>query len=111
MNQTRPRNIITPDSFSVAPELLGRPLASPWRRGLAMLIDMAVIGILIAIGWPAFFGTVLVFILLRLSARSASASAGNNKTRKVLRVAAAIVVFLLGLNLWQAWSGSDGDND
>ena len=111
MNQARPRNIITPDSFSVAPELLGRPLASPWRRGLAMLIDMAVIAILIAIGWPAFFGTVLVFLLLRLSTRSSNAAAKRNKTRKALRVAAAIIVFFLGLNLWQALSGSDGDND
>ncbi len=30
-----PRHIVTPDAFEVAPELLGRPLATPWRRAEA----------------------------------------------------------------------------
>ena len=29
---------ITPEAFRLAPELLGTPLARPWRRGLAMAV-------------------------------------------------------------------------
>lgn len=35
-----PRTIVTPDAFSVHPSLLGTPLASPSRRGVALLIDI-----------------------------------------------------------------------
>jgi uncharacterized RDD family membrane protein YckC len=41
-----PRSIITPDAFEVASGLLGTPLAAPRRRLLAMLIDLAVIGLI-----------------------------------------------------------------
>ncbi len=44
--QRDPRSIITPDAFEVAPSLLGLPLASPGRRLGALLIDLAVIGII-----------------------------------------------------------------
>jgi uncharacterized RDD family membrane protein YckC len=44
--QRDPRSIITPDAFEVAPALLGLPLASPGRRLGALLIDLAVIGII-----------------------------------------------------------------
>lgn len=39
-----PRNIITPDAFEVAEDLLGTPLATPSRRLFALLIDLAVVG-------------------------------------------------------------------
>ncbi|WP_343294097.1 RDD family protein [Ferrimonas balearica] len=38
-----PKDIITPDAFQIHPVLLNRPLASPWRRGIAMLIDLMVV--------------------------------------------------------------------
>ncbi len=38
-----PKDIITPDAFQIHPGLLNRPLASPWRRGIAMLIDLLVV--------------------------------------------------------------------
>ena len=41
-----PRRTITPDAFSVAPGLLGVPLAHPWRRLAAILIDLVLIGLL-----------------------------------------------------------------
>lgn len=39
-----PRTIITPDAFEVEPGLIGLPLATPFRRGIASLVDLAVIG-------------------------------------------------------------------
>jgi hypothetical protein len=41
-----PRSIITPDAFEVEPDLLGRPLATPRQRLIAILIDLAVIGLI-----------------------------------------------------------------
>jgi len=40
------RTIVTPYAFTVSPELLGQALASPTRRGLAMLIDVFLIAVL-----------------------------------------------------------------
>ena len=41
-----PKTIITPDAFSVDPHLLGTPLARPWRRGVALLIDIFLVGLI-----------------------------------------------------------------
>jgi uncharacterized RDD family membrane protein YckC len=40
------RTIVTPYAFTVSPELLGQPLATPTRRGVAMLIDVFLIAVL-----------------------------------------------------------------
>src|SRR5262245_31332315 len=99
----KPRSIITPDSFSVAPELLGRPLARPMRRALAMLIDVTLISILIKLGWAAFFGLILAFLLLRRSATQA-ADPARARRGKPTRVAAAMLLFLVGLSAWNTVS-------
>ena len=45
-NEARdPRSIITPDAFEVSQALLGLPLATPWQRLWAILIDLTVIGL------------------------------------------------------------------
>ncbi|MBD1388079.1 RDD family protein [Neiella sp. HB171785] len=56
------RSKITPYAFRVAPQLLETPLARPWRRGIAMLIDLIVVGcaaVLLDVIWA-----MPVFILL-----------------------------------------------
>jgi hypothetical protein len=45
-NPEDPRRTITPDAFSVAPGLLGIPLAPPWRRAAAMAVDLVLIALL-----------------------------------------------------------------
>src|SRR5262245_37928854 len=114
----KPRSIITPDSFSVAPELLGRPLAKPMGRALAMLIDVTLISILIQLGWAAFFGLILAFFLLRRSSARA-ADPARPRRGKSTRVAAALLLFLVGLTAWNsvasrlrgARANSDDDDD
>jgi uncharacterized RDD family membrane protein YckC len=44
-----PRTIVTPDAFSVHPPLLGTPLASPSRRGVALLIDVFLVALITAL--------------------------------------------------------------
>jgi hypothetical protein len=63
-----PRTIVTPYAFSVHPELLGRPLATPWQRLGAISLDLVVIFGLSKIG-----GTTLAvasgILLLWLAAK------------------------------------------
>lgn len=47
MNQVKdPKTIVTPFAFSIAPSVLYTPLASPTKRGLAMLVDALLIAVL-----------------------------------------------------------------
>lgn len=59
-----PRSIVTPDAFQVAPELLGLPLASPWRRLVALLVDLLLIAILSQLGGTALALTAAVFFVV-----------------------------------------------
>lgn len=63
-----PRDIVTPDAFHVAPALLGRPLASPWRRGLALLIDLGLVLLLTEAG-GVFFGLVAAVAFFCIAVR------------------------------------------
>lgn len=54
---------ITPEDLNVAPELLGQPLARPWRRALAMGLDLGLLSLfshfgngwlLLALSWAAW---------------------------------------------------------
>jgi len=62
-----PRSIITPDAFEVSADLLGLPLATPTRRGLAILIDLAVIGVVTAVtsSFALVLGVVAAIFFVR----------------------------------------------
>ncbi len=45
-----PRSIVTPYAFAVHPDLLGMPLATPWQRLGAILVDLVIIGFVSQIG-------------------------------------------------------------
>ena len=94
-----PREIITPDAFSVAPELLGKPLATPWRRGAAMAIDLVAISLLTRTG-GFFLGLAASFFFLRLAYRSKGGRFGKRKE------AESFVGFSKRLTRWA--SGSAG---
>ena len=82
------REIVTPYAFTVSPELLGQPLATPARRGVAMLIDVFLIAVLSALSALLFAGFVALtffkagdrlkqqkrFNLMRLALRGSAAS-------------------------------------
>jgi uncharacterized RDD family membrane protein YckC len=45
-----PRSIVTPYAFAVHPDLLGMPLATPWQRLGAILVDLLIIGLISQVG-------------------------------------------------------------
>ena len=106
MAETSTRRIITQDSFSVAPQLLGLPLASPARRAAAMLIDIIIVSSLIKIG-GAFFGLAAAFLLWKASGRTMTGGFLKPAIRTALRIAAAVALFVVVVNVW---AGND-DND
>jgi uncharacterized RDD family membrane protein YckC len=61
-----PKTIITPDAFSVAPSLLGTPLARPWRRFWAVWIDLVLVALvtLLTSGFWFILGVVITAFLL-----------------------------------------------
>jgi len=72
-----PKSIVTPDAFSVTPELLGTPLATPGRRSAAMIVDLVLIGFLQLLGWRVLGGLVGL-ALFRLATRRTD---GTRSTR------------------------------
>ena len=62
-----PRSLITPDAFEVSPDLLGLPLATPGRRLAAILVDLAVIGVITLV--TKSFGMVLGILVAALFIR------------------------------------------
>jgi uncharacterized RDD family membrane protein YckC len=94
------RAFITPDFFSVAPELIGTPLASPTRRALAMAVDGILVAILVQAG-GVFLGFAAVFVLLRASRPSQKTGYVRTSVRFALRASAAIVLFVVALQAWR----------
>ena len=103
----RPGLTITPDSFSVAPELLGQPLATPARRAAAMLIDLILLAILIGIGGGAFLGLAAAFVLLRAANRFGTDRLAPRWTRNWIRLIAAGLIFVAAIQVWRGFTNRD----
>ncbi|MBT8461080.1 MAG: RDD family protein [Gemmatimonadetes bacterium] len=98
-NGRDPREIITPDAFSVSPDLLGLPLAHPWRRAAAILIDLALIGLLTnarAVLFALAGGTFLFW----LAFRGRKAGLGSAAARGAIGCGGALAVFVAVLAIW-----------
>jgi uncharacterized RDD family membrane protein YckC len=72
MDVNDPKTIVTPDAFSVDPPLLGTPLAPPWRRGLAILIDIFLVASITALtsGFWFVLGVVAAAFLFTRAGKS-----------------------------------------
>lgn len=53
-SKSDPRTHVTPDAFRLDPALLGRELATPWRRGAALGLDLLAVAFLSSLGGGAF---------------------------------------------------------
>lgn len=96
-----PRDLITQDAFVVAPELLGRPLARPWRRGMAFGIDSILILILSNMA-GILFALAAALVLFRASAKRGVSASPLRIRRVMLRVVGAGMLFVAVLSGWNA---------
>lgn len=85
-----PRSIVTPYAFAVHPDLLGMPLAAPWQRLGAILLDLVVIGLLTLVG-GAPLAIASMFLLFGLASRKRAGEVFG----KAFRVAAGCLGFLV----------------
>jgi uncharacterized RDD family membrane protein YckC len=62
-----PRTIITPDAFEVSDDLLGMPLAPPSKRLVAIVIDLAVIGLITVVteSFSLVLGVIAAVLFIR----------------------------------------------
>ena len=89
-------DVITPDAFTVAPELLGLPLARPLRRAAAMLVDLIIVALMIkAFGFVIFLiiGALLLFRVAKPSGRGGVLRRGAAWT---VRAWAVLMLGILG---------------
>lgn len=84
---------VTPDSFAVAPELLGRPLARPWRRGMALATDLLLVGLVSRAGGLVLGACAAVF-LFRLATRTRDSSFGRRWARRALGCGGGLLLLL-----------------
>ncbi|MEO1481219.1 MAG: RDD family protein [Myxococcota bacterium] len=61
-----PRDRVTDTAFHIAPALLDAELASPWRRGCALLVDFILASIVSALGGAGIAGALAGFFLYRM---------------------------------------------
>ncbi len=63
---------VAPEALAVAPAILGRPLAEPWRRFAAMAVDVTIVGLLSLLAKPFLaLGTGALLIVLLGNAEKA----------------------------------------
>ena len=93
LNGTETRKIVTPYAFTVSKALLGRPLASPKRRALAILIDFALIA-LISTTSGLLFAAFVSVIFFRAGRHSQQGGVGKAFVL-LLRGLGAIILFLV----------------
>lgn len=92
-----PRSIVTPDAFSVTPDLLGTPLAEPWRRLVALLLDLVLIGFLQLLGWRVL-GGIAGLMLLRMAMKRTD-GATTTRTQKLALGCAGATVFVVAIGV------------
>ena len=91
---------VTAETLTVAPSVLGQPLAEPWRRLAAILADLVVVGLLsfLARPWLALGTGLLLIVLL---GNSPTAPLAQRTFRWIFRGLGAVVILLAALALGQ----------
>jgi len=94
-----PRRTITPDAFSVAPGLLGIPLAHPWRRLAAILIDLVLIGLLANVR-ALFFALAAGAFFFWIALKGRKDSTASKTSRVGFGCLGSTVLFVAVLVMW-----------
>lgn len=96
------RSVVSEEALFVSPDLLGLPLASPWRRGGAIAIDGILVSLL-ANAPSVLFGLAAAYVLFRVSGRGkVGAGYVRRSFRLFFRVGAALVLFGVAVSLWDS---------
>ncbi len=96
------RRWITPEPLNVSPDLVGAPLATPGRRAVAILIDVALVGLLSGVSGAWLLGGLALVILQLRSRRGATSG-----PRLAVGWVGAVLIAVLALHelgsQWDNW--------
>ncbi|CAD2225111.1 conserved membrane hypothetical protein [Pseudoalteromonas sp. 3J6] len=95
LSKAETREVITPYAFKVDNALLGLPLASPTRRALAMIIDVALIFLAAKIS-----ATIIAFVAAMAFYKGTAQQylpKMSNVWRRILKIVAASILFVSAL--------------
>jgi uncharacterized RDD family membrane protein YckC len=95
-----PRDIVTPHAFQVDEALLGTPLAAPWQRLVALLMDLAIAGFIANVA-GGLVGVVVAYVFYRVATRSEIQSRAKRWARGCLVTVGAILLFGISISLVQ----------
>jgi hypothetical protein len=98
-----PRKTITPESFHVAPHLLGLPLASPSRRLAAILVDLLLVSIVANLGGKILFAVALAAAFFWFAGRRLGNQGGffSRSVRLGFRGFGALMLFVAAMAIWK----------
>ncbi|WP_406663591.1 RDD family protein [Gallaecimonas sp. GXIMD1310] len=101
------RAIVTPFAFNVDETLLGTPLAKPFRRGVAMAIDLILVSLLTAVPSSA---VALVAAIAGWVIAGRHDQVVHGWARRWLRLVVVVVIFVsvAGIGEWAGQQFSDG---
>lgn len=94
-----PRSIITPDAFTVAPELLGYALARPGRRLAAIALDGLLATVLAKSGYELLAGIAVALLVWRVVAGPIERIV-QGRGRLFFRGASVVLALIVFVNAW-----------
>ena len=100
LSRKESREIVTPYAFHVSPDLFGLGLASPLRRGWAILIDIILIGLLTQVS--SFILAIVAAATFFVAGNRLKQKKRYNAGRIFLRFLAAILLFVFALGVFES---------
>jgi len=95
-NTRENRKIVTPYAFGVSSHLIGIPLAAPWRRGLALSLDLLLITMLTAV--PDFvLALLMAWLAWRISGKIQREGLWMRILVGFLRTCSFVIVFVVAI--------------
>jgi hypothetical protein len=102
------RQIVTPYAFFVADNLLGTPLAGPFRRGFGLMIDLFFISLLTQVS-SLVLAAIAAWTFFRAGNRLKTKKRFNT-ARIFLRLLVALLLFVVAMGIVDAINGNGNGN-
>lgn len=113
LSEEETKQYLTPFAFKIDKSLFGLPLASPTKRGIALLIDLGLVALLSDISGD-ILALVIVITLYYLGNKKRARQRGKikgYKRRAIMRFFAAMMVFVILLDTLPPFFGYFDSND
>lgn len=101
-----PRNRVTPDAFQLSQAVLGKPLATPKRRGVAIILDLLIIQQLSQMG-SIILGLSVAGMLFLLSAQKKKTSVGRGFSDYAKYLGIVVLIGIVSYEVYRVQTDQD----